>query len=132
MVSTLSFLFALLMLVASSGATPYCCNLSFDCLNNQRANTGYYKIGTKMHITDRDRCSLQGRANYCVAKWTNNAWYCASPGEFMDHVETYKLQCPGRVFPTAGKKEPCCRYEGGIQAKCDFALQKLLKTTCKK
>lgn len=120
----------LVALLVVSLATPFCCDLSFECLNNQRASTGSYKIGRTVHITERNRCTLQGRANWCIAKWTTNDWYCTSPGNFIKYLPQYKTTCPGGFFPKAGRKAPCCRYEGGIQAQCQFALSKLKNMKC--
>lgn len=130
MYRSLLLLFLFLLFVAFNDATPDCCNLSFDCLNNQRASTGEYEIGTSLDPTERDRCTLQGRANWCVAKYEDDLWYCTSPGNFIEYLNGYKGQCKGGVFPTNDKKEPCCRYEGGTQTKCNIALRKLKNLKC--
>lgn len=128
--SQLGHLLILSVLLALCSATPFCCDLSFECLNNQRATTGSYRIGPFVHITERNRCSLEGRANWCLAKWTNNAWYCTTPGNFINYLDGYKSKCPGGIFPKPGKKVPCCKYEANVEAQCQTALSMLKAMKC--
>ena len=120
----------LFTLFALNSATPFCCDLSFNCLNNQRSSTGGYKIGSSLKTAERDLCTKQGRANWCVAKYTDDMWWCTSPGNFIRFLDGYKTRCKGKVFPTKGTKAPCCRSEGGIEAQCNFALRDLKKMKC--
>lgn len=118
----------LLTLLTLSAATPFCCDMKFDCLNGQRESKGEYIIGATLPREERDICTRQGRANWCVAKWTNNNWYCTSPGNFIDQLDDYKKNCKGGIFPTrGGKKEPCCRTGGLLEQQCKVALNKLKK-----
>lgn len=131
MLQAILSLLVILSFVVVSKSAPFCCDLSYDCLYNQRASTGEYKIGEELAITERDRCTLEGRANWCVTKYSDNSWYCTSPGNFIEFLGGYKEKCKGGIFPTVGKKQPCCRYEGGIKAKCKFELERLASMTCK-
>lgn len=111
-----------LSILTKTAATPNCCDLSFDCINNNRASPGYYKIAASLSREERDICTRQGRANWCVARWTDNLWYCTSPGNFLEHRVRYAPQCPGKKWPPKKARASCCRAYGGVPKKCQAIL----------
>lgn len=52
----------LLALVTLSVATPFCCDMDFNCLNDQRESKGDYEIGANLSDEERNICTEQGRA----------------------------------------------------------------------
>lgn len=111
-------------------AAPHCCDLERSCLESHRATTGDIRIGRVLTNADVRECGMEGRANWCVAKWTNNNWYCTSPGDFLQFLTGYAQMCDGGVFPTAGEKEPCfgaedCNCNNAANPECDVALGEL-------
>lgn len=110
-----------LLLTLKAAATPFCCDLGFGCINNNRASEGEYKIGPRLRNEERDICSKQGRANWCVAKWTDGDWYCTSPGNFLKFSGDYKKQCRGFKWPPKTPRAGCCRASGGLRRKARFA-----------
>lgn len=127
----MSLLSILMMsIIVRSRATPLCCELSFECLNDQRVNMGYYAIGKKLRKSAQNLCQREGRGNWCVAEWTDGVWYCTSPGGFISDLDGYSTMCKGGVFPMKDPTASCCRYGEDIAGKCEFALERLMSMSC--
>lgn len=129
----LSF-FALAVDSLATSGTRNCCFLSESCLQQYSVYTGDFSIeGTQRPSkVDFDACSQNGRGLHCVAKYSNGRWYCTAPGSFLRSREAYAVNCPGKVWPIKGKKEPCFRSEfcgastsGASTASCQVTIKEL-------
>lgn len=105
------------VIATSSGQAPLCCRLSHRCIFGQTAVTGASSyIGASLNARARNQCNRGSQRSWCVARYSDGNWYCSSPGNFVRYLSGYIPSCPGRIFPTSGRKARCGVAVGRLPA----------------